>query len=179
MLFLGRQALEPASTIFNQSHHGTAAAAAAARPDLRHRAQWDCRDGQPAPHRVCCCSFLLLQLFYVWSRYRPARLLLFVSCPDKFTPDTIQAISELCVPARVEAAQRLDDVVPGSQTSTVFTCFTVVPDRSCPAFRGQIRQRTVIRGPIGTMYIERQATGTGMCNGRPRARGPPKVQKPV
>ena len=65
-----------------------------------------------------------------------------------------QAISELCVPARVEAAQRLDDVVPGSQTSTVFTSFTVVPGRSYPAPRGQIRQRGVIGEPVGATHIE-------------------------
>ena len=47
----------------------------------------------------------------------------------------------------------------------------MVPGRSYPAFRGQIRQRTVIRGPFGAIHIERYATGTGMCDGRPWARG--------
>ena len=28
-------------------------------------------------------------------------------------------------------------------------------------------------------FLGTKATGTGICNGRPRARGPPKVQKPV
>ena len=83
------------------------------------------------------------------------------------------------MPARVEAAEPLGDVVSKRHKSTVFTYFTVVPGRSYPVFRGQIKQRTVIRGPIGAMYIERYVTGTGMCAGRPRARGPPKVQKPV
>ena len=52
----------------------------------------------------------------------------------------------------------LGDVVSKRPKSTVFICFTVVLGRwhagSHSAFRGQIRQRGVIRAAVGSTYIE-------------------------